>query len=43
MSYETELDDDELIIDFDNKSFKGYTTKKNLKKQMEKLKWVLNN
>lgn len=41
MSYETGLDDDELIIDFDNKTIKGYTTKKNLKKQMEKLKEVM--
>ena len=35
------MEEDKLIIDFDNKSFKGYTTKKNLKKQMEKLREVM--
>jgi len=39
MGFEIEMeDDDKLIIDFDDKSVKGYTSKKNFKKQIEKLK-----
>ena len=42
MPFEIESEDeDRLIIDFNNNEVKGYTTKKNFKAQIEKLKEVM--
>ena len=41
MPFELEEDEDRLVIDFNKKEFKGYTTKKGFKEQIKKLKEVM--